>query len=82
MTPVRRSVLGISAPEWLTRDIALLLCGRALRSLSLGYLTVLVPVYLAREGYAATSVGVLFTAGAIGSMLLTASVGLFADRIG
>jgi MFS family permease len=82
MTPVRRGVLGISAPEWLTRDIALLLCGRALRSLSLGYLTVLVPVYLAREGYAATRVGVLFTAGAIGSMLLTASVGLFADRIG
>ena len=82
MSPARRSVFGTPAPAWLTRDIALLLCGRALRSLSLGYLTVLVPVYLAREGYTATRIGVLFTAGAIGSMLLTAAVGLFADRIG
>lgn len=82
MTQSRRRVLGIPAPEWLSRDIALLLCGRALRSLSLGYLAVLVPVYLAREGYAATRVGVLFTAGAVGSMLLTAAVGVFADRVG
>jgi len=69
-------------PEWLTRDIALLLSGRAMRSLSLGFLAVLVPVYLARAGYAATRVGILFTAGAVGSMLLTAAVGLLADRIG
>ena len=69
-------------PAWLTRDIVLLLCGRALRSLSLGYLTVLVPVYLASAGYSATRVGVVFTAGAVGSMILTAGVGMFADRVG
>jgi MFS family permease len=82
MTPVRRSGFRAPAPEWLTRDIALLLCGRALRSLSLGYLTVLVPVYLARSGYTAARVGLVFTAGAVGSMLLTAGVGFLADRIG
>jgi MFS family permease len=70
------------APAWLTRDIKLLLAGRALRSLSLGYLTVLVPVYLARAGYSATRVGVVFTAGAVGSIVLTACVGVLADRIG
>ncbi len=70
------------APEWLTRDIGLLLSGRALRSLSLGYLTVLVPVYLSRAGYTATRVGVVFTAGAVGSIVLTACVGVLADRIG
>ncbi|HEY4217127.1 MAG TPA: MFS transporter [Gemmatimonadaceae bacterium] len=72
----------LNAPPWLTRDIRLLLSGRALRSLSQGFLTVIVPVYLARLGYSATRVGVVFTAGAAGSIALTASVGLFADRIG
>lgn len=70
------------APGWLTRDIALLLAGRSLRSLSQGFLTIVVPVYLARSGYTAARVGVVFTAGAVGSMLLTAAVGLIADRIG
>lgn len=70
------------APEWLTRDIALLLTGRAFRSLSQGYLTILVPVYLAGAGYSAARIGVVFTAGAVGSMLLTAGVGVFADRVG
>jgi MFS family permease len=69
-------------PDWLTRDIVLLLSGRALRSLTQGFLTVLVPVYLAGQGYTATRVGIVFTAGAVGSILLTATVGLAADRIG
>jgi MFS family permease len=69
-------------PDWLTRDIALLLGGRGLRSLSQGFLSVIVPIYLARSGYTATRVGIVFTAGAIGSMMSTAAVGVFADRIG
>ncbi|HVX39217.1 MAG TPA: MFS transporter, partial [Gemmatimonadaceae bacterium] len=68
--------------RWLTRDISLLLGGRALRSLSQGFLTILVPVYLARSGYSGGRVGLVFTAGAIGSILLTATVGFAADRIG
>src|SRR6185437_1527631 len=72
----------VRRPPWLARDVLLLLAGRALRSLSQGFLAVLVPVYLARLGYTATRVGVVFTAGAVGSIALTASVGLFADRIG
>lgn len=69
-------------PDWLTRDIKLLLGGRGLRSLSQGFLGVTVPVYLARAGYGATRAGIVFTAGAVGSIVLTASVGLLADRIG
>lgn len=72
----------VRRPDWLTRDITLLLSGRALRSLSQGYLGVIVPVYLARLGFSATRVGVVFTAGAVGSIILTASVGLLADRVG
>jgi MFS family permease len=81
-SPRKRRPAGRRAPDWFTRDIALLLGGRALRSTSQGFLGVIVPVYLARAGYGATRVGVVFTAGAVGSMLLTATVGLVADRIG
>lgn len=69
-------------PHWLTRDIALLLGGRSLRSVSQGFLTVLVPVYLARSGYSAARLGVVFTTGAGGSIVLTAIVGLAGDRVG
>lgn len=82
MTPGARGARWLHAPAWLTRDIALLLCGRGLRSLALGYLAVLVPVYLAHAGYGAARVGVVFTAGALGSMVLTATVGVLADRLG
>lgn len=78
----QNGALGTRVPKWLTRDITLLLGGRAFRSLSQGYLTVLVPVYLASAGYSAARVGVVFTAGALGSMILTAAVGVLADRIG
>lgn len=82
MSPPSTAARASRRPPWLARDVVLLLSGRALRSLSQGFLGVLVPVYLAAFGYSATRVGVVFTAGAIGSVVLTASVGLFADRIG
>ncbi|MFI5227568.1 MAG: MFS transporter [Gemmatimonadales bacterium] len=82
MSSPSRPALAARLSSWLTRDVLLLLSGRALRSTSQGFLGVLVPVYLARLGFTATRVGVVFTAGAIGSIALTASVGLFADRVG
>lgn len=69
-------------PPWLGRDLRLLFTGRALRSLSLGYLNVIAPIYLVALGYSALRIGVVFTAGSLGSMLLTALVGLVADRVG
>jgi MFS family permease len=59
-----------------------LFLGRALRSLSLGYLNIIVPIYLVSLGYSAVRIGVVFTAGSLGSMALTAAVGLLADRVG
>ena len=70
------------APAWLGRDLRLIVAGRALRSVTLGYLNVIVPIYLARMGYSAVRVGAVFTAGALGSMALTGGVGLLADRFG
>jgi len=69
-------------PPWLGRDLRLLFTGRALRSLSLGYLNVIAPIYLVALGYSALRIGVVFTAGSLGSMLLTALVGVAADRVG
>ncbi len=59
-----------------------LFIGRALRSLSLGYLNITVPIYLVSLGYSAVRMGAVFTAGSLGSMALTAIVGLAADRVG
>jgi MFS family permease len=63
-------------------NLRLLFTGRALRSLSLGYLNIIVPIYLVSLGYSAVRIGVIFTAGSLGSMALTAAVGLMADRFG
>lgn len=69
-------------PNWLRRDLVLLFVQRALRSLTQAYLIVIVPIYFARLGFSAVAIGVLFTASAISSALLTAAVGLLADRYG
>lgn len=76
--PLRRML----RPSWLHRDLGLMFSGRSMRSLSLGYLNVIVAIYLAKEGYSAAQLGLLFTAGAVISAVLTAVVGLMADRWG
>lgn len=80
--PVDREPRASRAPTWLGRDLRLLLVGRSLRSVTLGYLNVIAPLYLARLGYSAAYVGGVFTAGALGSMALTGGVGVLADRFG
>ncbi|HEX6965836.1 MAG TPA: MFS transporter [Gemmatimonadaceae bacterium] len=69
-------------PPWLNRDLRLLVAGRGLRSISQSYLAVIVPLYLAHMGYSAVRIGVFFTFGAVGSMALTAAVGVLSDRFG
>lgn len=67
---------------WLNRDLAWIIAGRTIRSLSQGYLGVIVPLYLLRIGFTAVSLGQLFTVGAIVSAVLTLVVGLLADQVG
>ncbi len=69
-------------PAWLDRDLLLLFGGRAVRSISQSFLAIVVPLYLARLGYSAVQIGVLFSAGAIASALLATAVGLLSDRLG
>jgi len=56
--------------------------GRALRSLTQGYLGIVVPIFLVRAGYDSLRIGVLLTVAAASSALLTALVGFAADRWG
>jgi MFS family permease len=69
-------------PAWLGPDLEYLFAGRALRSLSQGYLAIIVPLFLATLGYRPVQIGIVFTAGSFGSMVLTAAVGFLADRWG
>lgn len=75
-----RGPLGV--PGWLSRDLILLLGGRGLRSLAQAYLVIIVPLYLAGLGFSAEQLGVVFTAAAVSSALLTAGVGILSDRFG
>lgn len=69
-------------PAWLNRDLTLLFAARGLRSLSQGYLAVIVPLYLAVLGYNAIQLGLIFTASSIASAALAALVGIYSDRYG
>jgi len=56
--------------------------GRALRSLTQGYLGIVVPIFLVRAGYDSVRIGALLTVAAASSAALTALVGFAADRWG
>ncbi len=59
-----------------------LYAGRVLRSVSQGYLAIVVPLYLLSLGYSATAVGLLIAIGSGSGALLTLAVGALADRVG
>ena len=65
-----------------TRALIPLFTGRFLRSLTQGYLAIVVPLYLLALGYSAGSIGLLIAVGAGSSAVLTLAVGVLADRIG
>ncbi|HUX86666.1 MAG TPA: MFS transporter, partial [Chloroflexota bacterium] len=69
-------------PAWLNRDLFLLFAARGLRSLTQGYLAVIVPLYLALLGYDAIQLGLLFSASAFGGALVAGAVGFLADSYG
>ena len=69
-------------PAWLNRDLTLLFTARGLRSLTQGYLAVIVPLYLALLGYNAIQLGLLFTASSFAGALIAGAVGFLADTYG
>lgn len=78
---VRASVVRLLRTSW-RGDLRYLLGGRALRSLTQGYLGVVVPLFLVRAGYGTVRIGILLTAAAASSAVLTALVGFAADHWG
>jgi MFS family permease len=77
---------GAHAPRLLAEtfrgDLRYLMAGRALRSVTQGYLAIVVPLFLIQLGYNSVHVGALLTVAAGTGALLTALVGFAADRYG
>ncbi len=69
-------------PDWITRDMWLLLAARACMSASRAFAGVVVPIYLALIGYSGFTLGILFTVVALTSAMLSSAVGLLSDRFG
>ncbi|MFC0082708.1 MFS transporter [Aciditerrimonas ferrireducens] len=59
-----------------------LYAGRAIRSFATAFLTVVFPLYLARQHLSSTTVGAVLTAGSFLGAGLVAAVGIVGDRIG
>jgi MFS family permease len=72
-------LLGIS---WLNRDLGWLFVLRILRSISQGYLGIILPLYLALLGYSAVALGTLLAWSAIAAALISMLTGVLSDRFG
>jgi MFS family permease len=69
-------------PDWISRDVWLLMIARGAMSAGRSLAGVIAPIYLARIGFSATRLGVLFALVAITSAALSALSGLLSDRLG
>lgn len=81
-SPGSRTALRRRLPNWLNPSLEWLFIVRILRSVSQGFLAIIVPLYLAVLGYDALHLGILFTAASIASVVLTALTGVLSDRFG
>ncbi|HEY9159088.1 MFS transporter [Candidatus Binatus sp.] len=68
--------------SWLNRDLMWLFLLRVLRSLSQGYLGIILPLYLVALGYGAEALGLLLAVSAVEAAVVSTVVGLLADRFG
>lgn len=68
--------------SYVPRGTRLLLLSSFLMTLPLGYLIVVLPLYLARVGIEASVIGAMYTVSGAVSAVLVAASGLFADRWG
>jgi len=71
-----------TAPSAAVRNLPWLYAGRAARSLATAFLTVIFPLYLAREGMGAAEVGLILSLSGVIGMGLVVAVGLGADLFG
>jgi MFS family permease len=69
-------------PPWLSRDLLCLFAARGLRSFAIGYIGIILPIYLADLGYNAVQLGTLFSISGLTAAALAFSVGILADRFG
>ncbi len=76
--PARRSLM----PRWVNRDIALLIALQALYSLTVGYLPIVLPLYLVAIGYGAIELGFMLTIVSIAGALFAVGTGVASDRYG
>lgn len=75
-------MLGHISPDWMSRDVELLILARAFMSSGRGLAGVLIPIYLAKVGFDGSTLGILFAVTAVVSALLTSAVAFLSDRIG
>ena len=80
--PPRSRLAGWIAPEWMNRDLAIVMIARGLMSVARALAGVVVPIYLALQGFSALELGLLFLCVAFTSAILSSSIGLVSDRIG
>jgi MFS family permease len=78
----RAALLRRRLPNWLNPSLEWLFLVRILRSVSQGFLAIIVPLYIAMLGYDALHLGIVFTAASIASVVLTALTGVLSDRFG
>lgn len=64
------------------RDLALINAAGFLRSLGMGFLGVVLGIYLFRVGYSSFRIGLIIAAGLVGSAIATVVVTFVADRLG
>ncbi len=69
-------------PEWMTRNISLVLLARFGMSAVRALASIIVPIYLVQIGFTASELGLLFVVVAIFSVALSSLVGVLSDRIG
>ena len=73
---------GMFGLAWLNRDLFWLFVLRVLRSISQGYLGLILPLYLVALGYGAMELGFLLAVGAVYAAAASMVIGLVADRFG
>ncbi|MGH3871422.1 MAG: MFS transporter [Pseudonocardiaceae bacterium] len=71
-----------SAPAWVSRDAQLVIATRALRTFGYGCTSVLLAAMLTKDGDSPAQVGLLLAVAAVGSVLASILMGMFADRCG
>lgn len=75
---IRRQV----KPDWMSRDVMLLISARTSMSIGRSLAGVTVPIYLASIGFTGARLGLLFAITSLASGTIAALVGLLSDRFG